>query len=116
MHHGEDIIWRFNDETSSKLNGATQRHIRDTLLDMRSFHTTASLLAADWKQVPDLLGTLRIALPEDPDKDQAQDAAPAAQHPAGCMHCADRDGRPHGACTHKKPCATCVADGMKPVG
>ncbi|MFE2424669.1 hypothetical protein [Streptomyces hokutonensis] len=80
----EDVIWRFNNETSDKLSGATLRHIRDTLLDMRSFHTTASLLAADWKQVPDLLDTLHVALPADPDRDQEQDAAPAA------------DDRPHG--------------------
>ncbi|KUN32519.1 hypothetical protein AQJ11_03055 [Streptomyces corchorusii] len=70
VHDGETVLWRFNDETSSKLNDATRRHVRDTLLDMRSFHTTASLLAADWKQVTDLLDTLRVDLPADPDRDQ----------------------------------------------
>lgn len=73
-------IWRFNDETTcGKLSRRVLNDVWDTLLDILGFARTAHpLLAADWKEVPDEHGTYRVELPEDPDKDQAQDTAPAA--------------------------------------
>ncbi|MEU1180620.1 hypothetical protein ABZ464_23760 [Streptomyces sp. NPDC005820] len=76
VHDDTEVIWQLSDETRGKLSDPTRRHIRDTLLDTLSFHSTASLLAADWKQANEMTGTLRVALPEDPDRQQ--DAAPAA--------------------------------------
>ncbi|MFE3033023.1 hypothetical protein ACFXKY_15435 [Streptomyces canus] len=70
VHDDTEVIWQLSDETRGKLSGLTLRHIRDTLLDTLSFHTAASLLAADWKQVNELTDTLRVALPEDPDRKQ----------------------------------------------
>ncbi|MDQ0762014.1 hypothetical protein [Streptomyces canus] len=79
VHDGDKVIWRFNDDTFHTLSRQAVNDIRHTLLDMTTFSRTVHpLLAADWKPVNDLLGTLRVDLPEDPDKDQEQDAAPAA--------------------------------------
>ncbi|MER6977123.1 hypothetical protein [Streptomyces carpinensis] len=39
-----------------------------------------------------------------------------AQHPDDCVHCTDKDGRPHRPCMYRKPCATCLLDGIEPVG
>ncbi|MET9458379.1 hypothetical protein ABZY05_25410 [Streptomyces canus] len=97
VHDAEGTIWRFNDETS-QLSRRVLKEVRDTLLDMLTFARTAHpLLAADWKQDPDQPDTIRAELPEDPDKDQEQDAAPAA------------DDRPHG--TPGEDAGTCAQCG-----
>ncbi|WP_019061718.1 hypothetical protein [Streptomyces prunicolor] len=86
VHDAKATTWRFNDETTNgKLSERIRAEVRDTLLDMLTFHrTTAPLRAADWKQIPDQPGAFRVDLPEDPDQNQEQEAAPAA------------DDRPHG--------------------
>ncbi|MER6632219.1 hypothetical protein ABT301_29065 [Streptomyces sp. NPDC000987] len=75
---GEDTLWRFNDKTiRGRLSEPARKQVRDTLLDMLTFHrTTAPLQAADWKPIPDQPDAFRADLPEDPDRQQ--DAAPAA--------------------------------------
>ncbi|WP_406178026.1 hypothetical protein [Streptomyces canus] len=97
VHDAEGTIWRFNDQTS-QLSRRVLKEVRDTLLDMLAFARTAHpLLAADWKQDPEQPDTIRAELPEDLDKDQEQDAAPAA------------DDRPHG--TTGEDAGTCAQCG-----
>ncbi|MEU0060819.1 hypothetical protein [Streptomyces sp. NPDC006334] len=85
VHDGEGTIWQLSHQRGT-LSRQTRRHIRDTLLDMRSLsRSEAPFIAADWTPASgNMAGLFRVALPEDPDKNQAQNAAPAD------------DDRPHG--------------------
>ncbi|MBT3166488.1 hypothetical protein HTV80_25810 [Streptomyces sp. Vc74B-19] len=70
------------------------------------------LAAAEWQPVRDLLGSFRVPLPADPDEDQAPTGADS--HPADCVHCADRTGRP--TPLHLPGAVrTCARERMQPV-
>ncbi|KUN37697.1 hypothetical protein AQJ30_15545 [Streptomyces longwoodensis] len=82
IHDGDTQLWKFNDATRDRLSESARARVRDVLLDMLHFNRgTAGLLAADWKEVPDLIGTLRVDLPDNPDRETP---APApADRPTG---------------------------------
>ncbi|MGW4007940.1 hypothetical protein [Streptomyces sp. NPDC004763] len=96
VHDEHGVIWQLSDETRAQLGDHTRSDVRNTLLDLWTFYSTpAPLVDAGWKP-NSLTGSFRVALPDDPDKDQEPIAAPAAdarptgtpgQNAGNCANC-----------------------------